>query len=148
MGQIARLFKTSLLWNFQQPYFLIQFHTLIQYYLQYRTLGHGSNFGENDKSTAHTSVLSRDQGVTRRCRLYLSWPIAPLIYEPKCGAGGGGVSANENSCVHHVTWSPNKLRRSNYIFNLWQRRRIRGKSNIRSLFTFLYWKEWAFLSGV
>ncbi len=26
-----------------------------------------------------------------------------------CGGGGGcGVSANENSCAHHVTWSPNK----------------------------------------
>jgi hypothetical protein len=29
-----------------------------------------------------------------------------------------GVSANEYSCAHHVTWSPNKLRRSNSIFNL------------------------------
>ncbi len=37
-------------------------------------------------------------------------------------ARGGGVcrvSANENSCAHHVTWSPNKLWRSNSIFNLW-----------------------------
>ncbi len=34
------------------------------------------------------------------------------------GKGGGGceVSANENSCAHHVTWSPNKLWRSNSIF--------------------------------
>jgi hypothetical protein len=32
--------------------------------------------------------------------------------------GGSGVSANENSCAHHVTWSPNKLWRSNSIFNL------------------------------
>jgi hypothetical protein len=33
---------------------------------------------------------------------HLSWPIAPLVYEPKCGGGGGGcgVSANENSCAH------------------------------------------------
>ena len=32
---------------------------------------------------------------------------------------GCGVSANKNSCTHHVTWSPNKLGRSNSIFNLW-----------------------------
>jgi hypothetical protein len=31
---------------------------------------------------------------------------------------GFGVSANEYSCAHHVTWSPNKLWRSNSIFNL------------------------------
>ncbi len=35
--------------------------------------------------------------------------------------GGGwscGVSANEYSCAHHVTWSANKLWRSTSIFNL------------------------------
>jgi hypothetical protein len=35
------------------------------------------------------------------------------------GEGGScGVSANEYKCAHHVTWSPNKLRRSTSIFNL------------------------------
>ncbi len=34
------------------------------------------------------------------------------------GAGKGGVSANEYSCAHHETWSPNKLWRSTSIFNL------------------------------
>ncbi len=41
-----------------------------------------------------------------------------LVYESQCGAGGGGgcgVSANEYNCAHHVTWSPNKLWRSNSI---------------------------------
>jgi hypothetical protein len=33
--------------------------------------------------------------------------------------GGCGVSANEYSCTHHVTWSHNKLWRSTSIFNLW-----------------------------
>jgi hypothetical protein len=28
------------------------------------------------------------------------------------------VSANENSCAHYVTWSPNKLWITNSIFNL------------------------------
>jgi hypothetical protein len=31
---------------------------------------------------------------------------------------GCWVSADENSCAHHVTWSPNKLWISNSIFNL------------------------------
>ncbi len=41
---------------------------------------------------------------------YLCWPIAPPICESKCGGRGGscGVSANEYSCAHHLTWSPNK----------------------------------------
>jgi hypothetical protein len=34
------------------------------------------------------------------------------------GEGGCVVSANENSCAYHVTWSTNKLWRSNSIFNL------------------------------
>ncbi len=38
----------------------------------------------------------------------------------KRGEGGScGVSANEYSCAHHVTWGPNKLWRSTSIFNLW-----------------------------
>jgi hypothetical protein len=48
--------------------------------------------------------------------VYLSWPIVPLSTS---GEGGCGVSANENSCAHHVTWSPSKLWRSNSKFNLW-----------------------------
>ncbi len=35
------------------------------------------------------------------------------------GGGGCGVSANEYSCAHHVTWSPNKIWRSSFIFNVW-----------------------------
>ncbi len=34
--------------------------------------------------------------------------------------GGCGNSANEYSCTHHLTWSPNKLWRSTSIFNLWE----------------------------
>ncbi len=56
--------------------------------------------------------------------VYLGWPIVPfVIYEPKFEGGGGrggcGVSSNENSCAHHVTWSPNKLWRSNSIWLRW-----------------------------
>ncbi len=45
----------------------------------------------------------------------------PRNTSPNEGGGGGGswgVSANEYSCAHHVTWSPNKLWRSIFIFNL------------------------------
>jgi hypothetical protein len=59
------------------------------------------------------------QGVIKRCRL--SWLTnSALVYESKCeGRGRCRVSADEYSCAHHVTWSPNKLWSSNSIFNLW-----------------------------
>jgi hypothetical protein len=49
---------------------------------------------------------------------------APSYMSPN--AGGGEccrVSANEYSCGHHVTWSPNTVNfwRSNSIFNQWSR---------------------------
>jgi hypothetical protein len=54
--------------------------------------------------------------------VYLGWPTALLVFESKFGVMGGGggcgVSANEYSCAHQVTWSPNKLWRSISIFNL------------------------------
>ncbi len=59
-------------------------------------------------------------GVTKRCRLSLLTNSAPRNTSPNAGRGWGcGVSANEYSSVHHVTWSPNKLWRSTSIFNLW-----------------------------
>ena len=51
--------------------------------------------------------------------VYLCWPIAPSYTSPNAGGGSCGVSANEYSCAHHVTWSPNKLWKSTSIFNLW-----------------------------
>jgi hypothetical protein len=72
-----------------------------------------------DSRTATMNPLT--QGFTRRCRL--SWLTnRTLVYESKCGGMGGGgcgVSVNEYSCSHHVTGSPNKLWRSNSIFNLY-----------------------------
>ncbi len=54
-------------------------------------------------------------GDAKRCRLSLLTNSA-LVYESKCGGiGGCGVSANEYSCTHHVTLSPNKLWRSTSI---------------------------------
>jgi hypothetical protein len=51
--------------------------------------------------TTFNLVLNVDfvQGVIKRCRL--SWLTnSALVYEPKCGRGGCGVSANEYSCAH------------------------------------------------
>jgi hypothetical protein len=56
------------------------------------------------------------QGGTKRCRL--SWlTSSALVYEPKRAGGVAGVSAL-SQWVQLVTWSPNKLWRSNYIFFL------------------------------
>ncbi len=59
------------------------------------------------------------QGVTKRCRLSLLTNSALVIRVQMRGEGRSyGVSANEQSCAHHVTWSSNKLWRSTFIFNL------------------------------
>ncbi len=59
------------------------------------------------------------QGVTKRRRLSLLTNSAPVLRVQMRGEGGSfGVSANEYSCAHHATWSPNKLWRSISIFNL------------------------------
>ncbi len=52
---------------------------------------------------------------SQRDVVYLGWPNV-LVHEPKCRGGGGlrGLSQWVQLC----TWSPNKLWRSNSIFNL------------------------------
>jgi hypothetical protein len=66
-----------------------------------------------------SSALYHHQVVTRRCRLSWLTNSALVHTSPNAGGWGGcGVSANENSCAHHVTWSPSKLWTSNSIFNL------------------------------
>ncbi len=57
------------------------------------------------------SINTIDQGGYKE----MSSIFAPS-YE-RGGGGGCGVSANVNSCAHHVKWSPNKLWRSISIFN-------------------------------
>jgi hypothetical protein len=49
--------------------------------------------------------------------VYLCWPIAPSYTSPN--RGGCGVSVNEYSSAHHVTWSPNNLWKTTSIFSLW-----------------------------
>jgi hypothetical protein len=53
---------------------------------------------------------------TKRCRLSLLTKSALVIRVQM--QGSCGVSANEYNSAHHVTWSSNKLWRSNSIFNL------------------------------
>ncbi len=51
------------------------------------------------------------------CRL--SWLTkSVLVYEPKCGGDGGEGGAGSQPMSTAVHRSPNKLWRSNYIFNL------------------------------
>ncbi len=80
-----------------------------------RQLGCGASFGP------FTRPNPFNQGDTKRFRLTLLTNSA-LVYESQCGGwggGGGGVSANEYSCAHHVTWSPSKtLEIYTSIFNL------------------------------
>jgi hypothetical protein len=61
-----------------------------------------------------------DQGVTKICRLSLLNNSALVIQVQMRGKGVSCVvSANEYSCAHHLTWSPNKLWISISIFSLW-----------------------------
>ncbi len=64
-------------------------------------------------------VLDRyDQGVTKRCRL--SWLTnSALVDGPKCGGRGGVAGSHSQPMSAAVPRSPNKLWRSNSIFNLW-----------------------------
>ncbi len=62
-----------------------------------------------------------NQGVTKRCRL--SWLTnSALVYEPKCGGRGDLLGL----LSQWVDRSPNKLGRSNSIFNLCMKRKTRS----------------------
>jgi hypothetical protein len=57
-----------------------------------------------DSTTLGSGILHRPQGVTKRYHRLSLLRVPMLCW----GMGGGGVcdvSANENSCAHHVTWS-------------------------------------------
>ncbi len=89
------------------------------FYIHLHLLVHS---GKSAKSTGSKElrVYRLDQGVTKRCRLSLLTNSALVIRVQMRGEGGScGVSANEYSCAHHVTLSPNKLWRSTSIFKLW-----------------------------
>ncbi len=70
--------------------------------------------------TALDEFKGLTQGVTKRCRLsFLTNSALVIRVQMRGERGSSGVSANEFSCAHHVTWSQNKLWRSTSIFNLW-----------------------------
>jgi hypothetical protein len=63
--------------------------------------------------------LAMVQRVTKRCRLSLLTNGAlDIRVQMRWEGESCGFSANEYSCAHHVTWSPNKPWRSTSIFNL------------------------------
>ncbi len=85
----------------------------------YDKTGRRVQYSQNSKHVLKVLKVknSHTQGVTKRCRL--SWLTnSALVYEPKCGGRGGGVAGSQpiSTAVHR---SPNKLWRSNSIFNLW-----------------------------
>jgi hypothetical protein len=61
---------------------------------------------------------SPDQGVTKRCRLSLADQQRPRLGAQMRGEGGGGELRGLSQYEQVCTWSPNKLWRSNSIFNL------------------------------
>jgi hypothetical protein len=65
------------------------------------------------------ATFSFTGGYLGKCRSGGYKETSSILADPRIWRGGGGcgVSANDNSCAHHVTWSPNKLWRSNSIFN-------------------------------
>jgi hypothetical protein len=69
-----------------------------------------------DIHVSRPCLIRASQGVTKRCRLSLLTNSALVIQVQMRGEGGScGVSANEHSSAHHVTWSPIKLWRSTYL---------------------------------
>ncbi len=93
-------------------------------------------------------MVCESQGVTKRCRLSLLTNNT-LVYESQCGGMGVGcgVSSNDYSCEHHVTWSPNKLWRSTSIFNLWWALSVPVLSRLVSVPPYKYCKSWGTMSN-
>jgi hypothetical protein len=114
------IFKTYLnLGKCSTVFFLILFKC--QIFTSLRSLLGPFLFSMLFKPTVYSNFIAGEAQVlpTKRCRL--SWLTnSALVFESQLwGEGGGcGVSVNEYSCAHHVTWSPNKLWRSTSIFVL------------------------------
>ncbi len=66
-------------------------------------------------------AMDKNSGDHKEMSSVLADQQRPRTWVPMRGMGRCGVSANEVSCAHHVTWSPNKLWRSTSILNLWIR---------------------------
>ncbi len=107
------------LWNIN-----ISLSILVQFYCTSRQAEHNYVYFLKTRHKSHL-IESQMQGVTKRCRL--SWRTnSAFVYERKCG-GREGVAGSYSQWVHAVVHrSPNKLWRSNSIFNLW--------SNDKSIF--------------
>ncbi len=64
----------------------------------------------NHSAKSHSCIIVWPPQGLQGDVVYLFWPIASSYTESKCGGRGGdcgvSVSANENSCAHHVTMKP------------------------------------------
>ncbi len=72
---------------------------------------------KDDRRNYSYSLIWPQRGLQRDV-VHLSRPIAPSLYEPKCGGGESCGLRGLSQWVQLWTWSPNKLWRSNSIFNL------------------------------
>jgi hypothetical protein len=63
------------------------------------------------KNSASPNTRGSQRGV-----VYLGWPISPSYMSPN--VGGWFAGCQPMSTAVHATWSPNKLGKSNSIFNL------------------------------
>ncbi len=80
-------------------------------------LSQSSGSSQVPSLTVHIFIfIHGGQEVKKRCRQ--SWLTNSLVYELKCG-GRGGVAGSQ-PMIQLYTRSPNKLWRSNSIFNLWR----------------------------
>ncbi len=110
--------------NFRQEHLLLLFLTPLHYifftvlfwvfFLSFRSIVASTDCNTGRYGELQYSIRTRGKNCLesnpKRCRLSLL-----------TNSGGWrerGVLANEYSCAHHVTWSPNKLWRSTSIFNL------------------------------
>jgi hypothetical protein len=85
-----------------------------------------------------SKTSGRSRGYKEMSPICLLTNSAFVIRVQMRGEGGScGVSANENSCAHHMTWSPNKLWRSTFIFNLWVGAEILDELILSVMETFL-----------
>ncbi len=62
--------------------------------------------------------ITRNQGVTKRCRLSWLTNSGGLVYDPIPNAGWGRELRSLSQWEHLYTWSSHKLWRSNSLFNL------------------------------
>ncbi len=92
------------------------FLIMAQFYIIWKNCRVLPNKSGNSSCHLRARIEYSSSRGSHRDVVYLGWPIAHSFMSPK--AGGGGLRGLSQR-VWLGTWSPNKLWRSNSIFNLW-----------------------------